>query len=384
MAHLAPAPNGTAPTDNSHESSANAPTDFPQFMRLPVELRFRIWDAISPNLKHGGRVLNVFVDLIEPDDASEPYPWPGELLDFQTESARMMLSTHHESREHALKMYPHSFPIIDGEYCVRFHRDRDIISLRVNSTTPDYTPAKAPYARAFCKEIVNLAVQPYMVGDGPEHDEPDHLGFDLFLISGFPNLKNVFTYDYSRSTEPARIKEKWIETDHTNWFKNFGIIYCWHKTDIPCQADGGCKPLADFALCQPLAPEDYIYHREFRPAPHLHMREQLATITKWPLKMFYVPGPPHQRDGHVDIVEATPGSSGLKILGNPPLQAAWETMDEEDDDVYWDSNDDSYPDSYDEDFDIDEDFGDDDEAGDDAENVADSDAAPHPSKPAQG
>ncbi|KAI0598405.1 hypothetical protein F4775DRAFT_555364 [Biscogniauxia sp. FL1348] len=99
------------------------PYFFPQFCRLPIELRERIWEYFDPNLTSKARVLDVTV-LSSPLEL-----WAGPTLDQQTEPARVMLATHRESRALALKHYPDTLHLHREKSIVHLNCAQDIVSL---------------------------------------------------------------------------------------------------------------------------------------------------------------------------------------------------------------------------------------------------------------
>ncbi|KAI1636064.1 hypothetical protein F4809DRAFT_611270 [Biscogniauxia mediterranea] len=96
---------------------------FPQFCRLPIELRERIWEYFDPNLTCKARVFDVTL-------VSSPVElWDGPTLDQQTEPARAMLATHRESRALVLKRYPDTLYLRNKKSMVRLNAEQDIVLL---------------------------------------------------------------------------------------------------------------------------------------------------------------------------------------------------------------------------------------------------------------
>ncbi|KAI1372190.1 hypothetical protein F4677DRAFT_433258 [Hypoxylon crocopeplum] len=94
---------------------------FPQFMRLPPELRSRIWEFFNSDLKVKARVFNMVLTV------SPLVPWDSAGLEQQTAPARAMLATHQESRQLALKSYPDTLTFAGGYSILRYHSKRDVI-----------------------------------------------------------------------------------------------------------------------------------------------------------------------------------------------------------------------------------------------------------------
>ncbi|KAG5975685.1 hypothetical protein E4U56_003350 [Claviceps arundinis] len=183
-------------SSSSPESQKNGdptPCAFPQFMQLPPELRYHIWKSYCPDLAKS-RVLQFnFVGkkrlglCVVPDRT---------MVD-QTESLRIVLSTHSESRNLALRQYPDELALIAGvaDGIIRFRKETDIISLRdwapdVTSMT-DWTPRgkKKYFMPDFSDRIENLALEPIQI---PYRETI----FDTapLLRLTFPNLKRLFKH----------------------------------------------------------------------------------------------------------------------------------------------------------------------------------------------
>lgn len=131
------------------KSAAFSPIDpsplesFPQFARLPPELRERVWEFFCPELgsKHG-RVMRFMADYIPQHDPAKPAQWVltdrNATLDQQTELFRIVGAVHHESRESVVKRFPDTLPIYagSGDAEVRFNGRRDIIAIEFDHTNP--------------------------------------------------------------------------------------------------------------------------------------------------------------------------------------------------------------------------------------------------------
>ncbi|KAI1280176.1 hypothetical protein F5Y07DRAFT_356145 [Xylaria sp. FL0933] len=97
---------------------------FPQFSRLPPELRITIWEALDPHLRSKARVFPLHL-VINPPDV-----WETALLASQTAPARRLLATCRESRSFALPYYPDVIPLRNGLGDLRFNGANDIILLK--------------------------------------------------------------------------------------------------------------------------------------------------------------------------------------------------------------------------------------------------------------
>ncbi|KAK5630207.1 hypothetical protein RRF57_005922 [Xylaria bambusicola] len=156
--------------------SDDGPQYFPQFSRLPPELRAMIWEAVDPHLKSKGRVLALnMVKFPQPD------LWESALLAEQTAPARALLAASKESRDIALKHYPNAVRIERGTCDIRFNSSSDIILLHPREQQP-------PDVRNFVSDLqqVKYLAFDYSFADPDSHD-------DLFpgLESLPPLLENL-------------------------------------------------------------------------------------------------------------------------------------------------------------------------------------------------
>ena len=103
-------------------------TSFPQFTKLPLELRHHIWTLFCPDLALKWRVMQF--------DASSASAMRQGLsakdhfsLADQTEATRRVLATHRESRALAVAAFPDELSIDagSGDAIVRFNTNRDIV-----------------------------------------------------------------------------------------------------------------------------------------------------------------------------------------------------------------------------------------------------------------
>lgn len=209
------------PLESDH---IRAPSSFPQFMQLPPELRHYIWSLFCPDLVAKSRVLEV-----EGNHKVNPRLRKnlviGAFLQEQTAPARAVLATHRESRALALRTYPDTLPIHDGDGVVRFNKDTDVV--------------------LFDQPPTSILENIYYLGMGPDW------GFDedlppkdpsssvdprmQTLLQTFPNLKAVYFYD--EFCNPARMP--WLKADKLNFYhfqtyeqepglgEDLDFIFCW-------------------------------------------------------------------------------------------------------------------------------------------------------------
>jgi hypothetical protein len=97
---------------------------FPQFSRLPAELRTMIWEAVDPYIMSKGRVLDFII--VKGHDIQEY-----ATLEQQTAPARALLSTCRESRALALQHYPDVIKFRRGVGHIRFNGANDVVLLQI-------------------------------------------------------------------------------------------------------------------------------------------------------------------------------------------------------------------------------------------------------------
>ena len=105
---------------------------FHPFVRLPPELRRRVWEIFCPDLvSETPRVLN-FCTSYEVSSSSRRVHYPlvcGMYLESQTEAARHLLAVNKESRYIGLTAFPDAIRIAGGTSMIRFNREKDVVQL---------------------------------------------------------------------------------------------------------------------------------------------------------------------------------------------------------------------------------------------------------------
>ncbi|CAK7240716.1 MAG: hypothetical protein STHCBS139747_002163 [Sporothrix thermara] len=99
------------------------PTSFPQFQKLPPELRMRIWETFCSQLRRKNRVIQVMLQ-------SDGRLTPAVTLDQQTEPVRRFMSICRETRAMGLQALPDTLPIGVSEHddgVVRFNAKTDVV-----------------------------------------------------------------------------------------------------------------------------------------------------------------------------------------------------------------------------------------------------------------
>jgi len=101
---------------------------FHSFTLLPTELRERVWEFYNPYLRPpqhptgGGRILTCVIS-----DGWQPRIIETQVLSTIMARTNAMLAVHRETRDLALKHFPHTLKSGTEFGLIRFHRDRDIL-----------------------------------------------------------------------------------------------------------------------------------------------------------------------------------------------------------------------------------------------------------------
>ncbi|KAG5975665.1 hypothetical protein E4U56_003329 [Claviceps arundinis] len=219
---------------------------FPRFMQLPPELRHQIWHFYCPDLSVKARVLEfTFQEGEAPSDGSDDYD-PDFLIDgwtlaSQTKSLRGMLSTHHESRSIALRIYPDELALDMGPRgaIVRFRKESDVVSM--NLALDMYIPPD------FATQVQNLAIEKvwgYYDEAGGSFFNAEMVELVPMLRDMFPNVKRLYNL-WPVKTDPTCSVGHWCVTEYAHkyeyMFKRCDIgtgieegrrfLYCWPDLD---------------------------------------------------------------------------------------------------------------------------------------------------------
>ncbi|KAF5645867.1 sarcoplasmic reticulum histidine-rich calcium-binding precursor [Fusarium tjaetaba] len=175
---------------------------FPQFGRLPSELRNTIWELFCPELCARHRVLDFQISYgtaLHPDAASS-FVWTvrdGIALGDQTKNLRAVFAVHKESRALATNAFPDSLSIDagSGDATVRFNKNSDVVLMNGLSCPPGRMVFHLP---GFASEVKNFAIGgPNILDDLSGPDVPA-------LLRQFTQLEcfyvNVSSTDCQKST----------------------------------------------------------------------------------------------------------------------------------------------------------------------------------------
>src|SRR6478735_9550994 len=175
---------------------------FPQFGRLPSELRNTIWELFCPELCARHRVLDFQISYgtaLHPDSASS-FVWTvrdGIALGDQTKNLRTVFAVHKESRALATNAFPDSLSIDagSGDATVRFNRNSDVVLMNGLSCPPGRMVFHLP---GFASEVKNFALGgPNILDDLSGPDVPALLR-QLNQLECF--YVNVSSTDFQKST----------------------------------------------------------------------------------------------------------------------------------------------------------------------------------------
>ncbi|CAJ0550886.1 Ff.00g108160.m01.CDS01 [Fusarium sp. VM40] len=225
--------------DNDHYETGlrkSSNTDyFPQFCRLPIELRNRIWELFCPELCARYRVLDFLISYgttRHPESATS-LVWTvrdGIALEDQTRNLRTVFAVCQESRALATNAFPNSLSIDagTGDAIVAFNQNSDVVLVNGLTCPPGRNIFHLP---EFASEIKNLAL------GGP--DILDNLsGSDVpTLVNQFTQLE-TFYVDVS-STDCQKSSLAWCTSDLVNHYQtqtyekqpglgeDLQFLWCW-------------------------------------------------------------------------------------------------------------------------------------------------------------
>ena len=228
---------------------SSALESFPQFARLPPELRQRVWEFFCPELTNKyGRVVPVCAEIF--DLTGKPH-WlltdRTTTLEQQTEPIRILAAVHHESRDLVVKRFPDTLPLhagSDGDAEVRFNGDRDIIAIEFDHRCPiielksDVRRSAGPGVCDNVRHIAFNLIHPY-VHDGKAIIVTDFCQGMLDMLIKFPKAETAyvwvdcFTYPVNtRWTGTSFARHYYLQTyeeepglgEDTEW------IFCWPDT----------------------------------------------------------------------------------------------------------------------------------------------------------
>ncbi|KAI1166098.1 hypothetical protein F5B18DRAFT_608707 [Nemania serpens] len=251
--------------DGDDYSVASKTYSFPRFSLLPPELRTMIWEAVDPDLKSQGRVLDFLVIRVD-----RPF-WVSDTLAEQTRPARALLSANKESRYIALAHYPDVINI-DFHGVIRFRSSSDIILLRTHQHLQGILKNFGRWCDNKIRYLAFGANHVFMSRsslDGLSFDPPN-------LPEGCRSLEAVFYCFEGDELETRQLdwsvsessKKFYRETyEDLAWVEghNYKTLYCWPDTTLQ----------ADFANSVGDS-----YMASFPPLP------RIGSIPVWPMAQY--------------------------------------------------------------------------------------------------
>ncbi|KAG7113673.1 hypothetical protein HYQ45_007095 [Verticillium longisporum] len=284
------------------------PRSFPQFMRLPIELRALIWHHFCDDLNVSHRVLDF---AIHRNVHGKWKAFAGNSLLARTTASRAMLSVYHETRNLYLGRYPHALDFSTEEAkpaTFHFNRDSDIIMISAGDIENGlehpaaYSHADGPGAfeiPGFSDRINHLGVQLPLdrVSDG------DLVPYQYFL--SMPNLTAVYPC-FDVDAHQVHVSDlKWCVSDHAvschadteeiepGLGEDFEMIYVWHDPNAECNEEGDCALLTAYTGLGPLREslvhfdeDDYDELSEEARLAKLKETERLDAIMLCPMRLF--------------------------------------------------------------------------------------------------
>ena len=205
---------------------------FPQFKRLPFELRQRIWEFFCPDLAAKSRVYWFqILPQHNPRDrqSTSTQIWEGPLLEQQTRPARTMMAVHQESRRLALKAFPDTLFFRRRKQFVRFNAKRDIVFLdSVETIFEDQDTV--PKIRGFSEHIRHLAIDSMVLNERGRLLAPN-------VLAAFENLETVYYTTEPTEHKPEHLRwcaSRLVKHYHLSTFEQqLGLgedadhLYCW-------------------------------------------------------------------------------------------------------------------------------------------------------------
>ncbi|KAK3689109.1 hypothetical protein B0T22DRAFT_460946 [Podospora appendiculata] len=261
---------------------------FPQFSRLPIELRHRIWELFCPDLTSKAHVYEFIV--AEPSARSSGPNQPivqicaGALLSQQTAASRAVLAACRESREFALKTFPDVLQFQEGQGSLRFDKENDVVVLfsTLHDGDPEtyHEPGQARWQiPGFTDQIHNLCLETteFLIDRTPL--------LQANVLNACPNLKAIFcsvdpegmTAKRLQWCASKRVNHYYLNTFEDNEYDDghtrLEYMYCW--PDLERNLEFAKAHVPDLTRLMPGLPE---LLRPLIEHPHIP--------TLWPLVKF--------------------------------------------------------------------------------------------------
>ncbi|KAI9900225.1 hypothetical protein N3K66_004487 [Trichothecium roseum] len=235
-----------APLPGDDSSEVEVDEKFEPFMRLPPELRQKIWESFCPHLaSRHGRILSLNFSMEynvangppsayvwsddEDDEDEEPVKGPrirftvydGLSLQDHTAGLRLVMAVHGESRQFALKLFPDTIDMRtgSGDAIVRFNRDRDIIM----------PVCRSQMYRLHEKTLKSISQVKHIAFDwAPDRPEDAVTVLDRGLVGAMPNLETIYLCRHWMSEGFSKSRLRWCASPMVNCH----FMETWQKEQL--------------------------------------------------------------------------------------------------------------------------------------------------------
>ncbi|QPC71973.1 hypothetical protein HYE68_002725 [Fusarium pseudograminearum] len=219
----------------SHFRSASSDDYFPQFCRLPIELRHRIWELFCPELCARYRVLdfNISWGTARHPESDSAFVWTvreGLALEDQTKNLRTVFAVHQESRAFATNAFPNTLGIESGagDAIVPFNQKSDVVLVNGLSCPNGRLIFHLP---DFASEVKNLAL------GGPAIMDNLNDSNMLTILNEFTQLESFYVNVSSMDCQKSSLQ--WCTSDLVNHYRtetyerqpglgeDLQFLWCW-------------------------------------------------------------------------------------------------------------------------------------------------------------
>ncbi|KAM3551393.1 hypothetical protein ARSEF4850_007892 [Beauveria asiatica] len=228
---------------DEEESDCDEEVDPFPFTRLPPELRLRVWTLFCPELLGAPRVLDLNIqDSVSPSRTSPcKVIGPGLCLEDQTRALRCVLATNQQSRAFAKEKFPDELRLEsdDGDeltLCVNLKTDIAMLDQAPDFSYQDATATARVNFDGFSESLINLAL--------PLHDyslyerETDVSSW----LCNFRSLQRLFLYTEDDTLGGRRLKDdalRWCAAPSARQYymetfekepgygENYTCVICW-------------------------------------------------------------------------------------------------------------------------------------------------------------
>lgn len=264
--------------------------EFPQFLKLPFELRRRIWELFCPELRLKPRVLDFDVaptsKRLDPQGRQAWTVRDGRTLEDLTAATRKVLAVHKESRQMVLSVMTDELALDagSGDAIVRFNPDTDVVSVLGGFHVHEAGANDVFHLPGFAEKVKHVAI----ISLRRHHERLDQVVVNM--LEAFTNLETVYVVIPSSVFRGSSLIN-WCASELVNHFfvetfeksaylgEDTQSLYCWpdlhnHKdfANVHIQR----PEFGNFpdALCE------HLTRRDLRPWP-LIVWEQESQLLKY-------------------------------------------------------------------------------------------------------